>query len=70
MNIPPSTARIASTNPAIGIPVVCIGTVLVVDAAFTVLLLELFCGCTLTVNGVNGSVFLLKVSEVILGVIE
>ena len=40
MSIPLSTDRIASANPAIGMPVFCIGIVLVVVAAFTVV--ELF----------------------------
>jgi len=54
---PPSTIRIAKTIPAIGIPVFCIPTVLVV-AAFT-------CGFELMLREFTPILFMLKVSDAI-----
>jgi hypothetical protein len=75
ISIPPNTARIANINSVIGTPVFCIGIVLVVVAAFTVVelfpvepLLPLFCGCMLMFKGVKGLVFWLCVKDVIAGV--
>ena len=72
-NIPPNMARIASTNPAIGIHVGCIAMVCV--AAFTVFVelpllgLLLLFGCILIVMLPLFPVFMLYVVDVMFGFI-